>query len=71
LKMARQVAAVEMESAGVYRATHERGVPFLSIRGISDVVGLKREPAWTGYACHSAASFLRAFLRTRPTEPIG
>src|SRR5262249_13282574 len=55
LKVARQVVAVEMESAGVYRAAHSRQVPFLSIRGISDVVGFKRHPDWTEYACHSAA----------------
>jgi nucleoside phosphorylase len=46
-------------------------VPLLAIRGISDVVGLKREPGWTAYACHSAAAFVRAFLATRPIEPVG
>jgi hypothetical protein len=37
----------------------------------SDVydVGLKRNPAWTEYACRTAAAFARAFLRTRPCEP--
>jgi hypothetical protein len=38
----------------------------LAIRGISDIVGLKRADAWTKYACASAAAFTRAFLRTRP-----
>jgi nucleoside phosphorylase/GTPase SAR1 family protein len=70
LKIARQVVAVEMESAGIYKATHERNVPFLAIRGISDVVGFKRGPDWTAYACETAAAFARAFLLTRPTEPI-
>src|SRR5262249_41446635 len=65
---ARQIQAVEMESAGVYRAVHGR-VPFLAIRGISDVVGFKRHPDWTAYACHSAAAFARAFLLARPTHP--
>ena len=69
LKAARQVIAVEMESAGVYRAATGRGVPLVAIRGLSDVVGFKRDPAWTAYACHSAAAFMRAFLRTRPIEP--
>jgi nucleoside phosphorylase len=69
LKDTRQVIAVEMESAGIHRAAHERQVPVLSIRGISDVVGLPRSPAWTGYACHSAASFARAFLLTVPIVP--
>lgn len=64
LKMARQIQAVEMESAGVYRAVHGRNVPFLAIRGISDVVGYKRHPEWTAYACQTAAAFLFAFLCT-------
>ena len=38
----------------------------LSIRGLSDIVGLKRQDAWTKYACASAAAFARAYLRTRP-----
>lgn len=69
IKMARQVLAVEMESAGVYRATYGRQVPILSIRGISDIVGLKRDPSWTQYACHTAAAFALALVRTRPFEP--
>jgi len=70
LKIARQVVAVEMESAGIYKATHGRNVPFLAIRGISDMVGFKRDPDWTAYACETAAAFARAFLLTRPIEPI-
>jgi tetratricopeptide (TPR) repeat protein len=69
LRAARQVLAVEMESAGVYRAASGRGVPCLAIRGLSDVVGFKRDPGWTAYACHSAAAFTLAFLRTRPIAP--
>ncbi len=69
LKFARQVVAVEMESAGIYKATHGR-VPFLAIRGISDVVGFKRDPDWTAYACETAAAFARAFLLTQPIAPI-
>jgi len=71
LKIARQVVAVEMESAGIYKATHGRDVPFLAIRGISDVVGFRRDPDWTAYACETAAAFAQAFLRTRPIEPAG
>jgi nucleoside phosphorylase/predicted GTPase len=70
LKIARQVVAVEMESAGIYKATHGRDVPFLAIRGISDVVGFRRDPDWTAYACETAAAFAHAFLRTRPIEPL-
>ena len=38
----------------------------LSIRGVSDIVGFKRQDAWTKYACASAAAFTRGYLRTRP-----
>lgn len=69
LKAARQVLAVEMESAGVYRAATGRGVPSVAIRGLSDVVGFKRNADWTVYACHTAAAFARAFLQSRPIEP--
>ena len=70
LKIARQVVAVEMESAGIYKATQGRNVPFLAVRGLSDVVGFKRHPDWTAYACETAAAFARAFLLTRPIKPI-
>lgn len=62
---ARGILAIEMESAGVHRATRDR-TPMLSIRSLSDIVGLKRQDAWTKYACASAAAFARAYLRTRP-----
>jgi nucleoside phosphorylase len=65
LATSRDLLAVEMESGGVYRAAQDR-CPMLAIRGISDIVGLKRSDAWTKYACASAAAFTRAFLRTRP-----
>jgi hypothetical protein len=62
---ARSMLAIEMESADVHRATRDR-TPMLSIRGLSDIVGLKRHDAWTKYACASAAAFARAYLRTQP-----
>ncbi|NUP12327.1 MAG: hypothetical protein HOW73_40290 [Polyangiaceae bacterium] len=73
LKTTRQLLAIEMESAGVYRAARSRSpeVPTIAIRGISDIVGYKRDPGWTNYACHSAASFALAFLRARPVTPRG
>jgi nucleoside phosphorylase len=67
LQATRKLIAVEMESGGVYRAAQDR-CSMLAIRGISDIVGLKRSDAWTKYACASAAAFTRAFLRTRPIE---
>ncbi|MCC6649135.1 MAG: hypothetical protein IT374_26645, partial [Polyangiaceae bacterium] len=68
IETARHLQAIEMEAAGVYRATRERCL-MLAIRGISDIVGLKRSDAWTKYACASAAAFARAFFRTRPIAP--
>jgi nucleoside phosphorylase len=68
LKFARQIIAVEMESASIYKATHARRVPFLAIRGISDVVGLHRDSSWVPYACETAAAFAKAFLLTRPLK---
>jgi nucleoside phosphorylase len=62
---ARGILAVEMESAGVHRTTRDR-TPMLSIRALSDIVGLKRQDAWTKYACASAAAFACAYLRTQP-----
>jgi nucleoside phosphorylase len=62
---ARGILAIEMESAGVHRATRDR-TPMLSIRSLSDIIGLKRQDAWTKYACASAAAFTRAYLQTRP-----
>lgn len=65
-KAARQIAAVEMELGGVYSAATSRraALPVLAIRGISDVIGFKRDPNWTAYACHSAAGLAWAILRS-------
>jgi nucleoside phosphorylase/tetratricopeptide (TPR) repeat protein len=71
-KFARHIGVVEMELAGVYKAAQTRNkvYPILAIRGISDIVGFNRESIWTTYACHTAAAFAYAFLKTRPIEPI-
>jgi nucleoside phosphorylase len=69
LQTSRQILAIEMESGGVYRAGQGRAAT-LAIRGISDIVGLLRDEEWTRYACLSAASFARAFLKTTPI-PLG
>ena len=61
----RGIQAIEMESAGVHRATRDN-TPMLAIRGLSDIVGLKRQEAWTKYACAVAAAFTGAYLRTQP-----
>lgn len=67
VKMARGILAVEMESAGAHRASRDR-TPMLSIRGLSDIIGFKRQDQWTKYACASAAAFTAAYLKTQPVE---
>lgn len=64
-KAARSVVAVDMELGGVLIASRRKDhqYPVLAIRGISDVVGLKRDGNWTAYACHTAAAFAHALLR--------
>ena len=68
---ARHIRAVEMELSGVYyaaqRINHE--YPILAIRGISDIVGYRRHPDWTTYACSTAAAFTHALIKTRPIGP--
>lgn len=61
----RSLAAIEMELAGVYRGARRISgeYPVLAIRGISDVVGFKREEAWTKYACESSAAFMTALIK--------
>lgn len=62
----REVASVEMELGGVYNAARriDWEYPIFAVRGISDVVGLKRNPAWTQYACDTAASCAFALVLT-------
>lgn len=61
---ARQAGGVEMELAGVMQAARHAQYPInvFTIRGVSDLIGLKRDSAWTTYACRSAASFAKAII---------
>lgn len=61
---AKNVCAIEMELAGVYEAVHDSSVKpkLMSVRAISDIVGYKRSPEWTEYACQSSASFAAALV---------
>lgn len=65
ISTARNIQAIEMEAAGVHRAARDR-TPMLAIRGLSDIVGFKRQDVWTKYACATAANFARAYLCTTP-----
>lgn len=71
LESARDLKAVEMELPGVFEAARriEGDIPVLAVRGISDVVGFKRDPAWTAFACKTAASLARALLNLNPITP--
>lgn len=64
----RRVLAVEMEAAGAFRACSDAASrpQFVTIRGISDVIGLRRSDEWVAYACEVAASFTFAFLALAP-----
>jgi nucleoside phosphorylase len=66
LSFVRSARAVEMEVAGVYHATEgtRKNYPLTTIRGISDIIGFDRDEDWTQYACHSAAAFTYAFIRS-------
>jgi nucleoside phosphorylase len=67
---ARSITHVEMELAGVVQAARDADydVPVLAIRGLSDIVGYRRDPDWTVYACHSAASLCVAMINSRVIE---
>ena len=65
LKSARDLAGIDMEFSGAYTATNRMGKEYnlLTIRGISDIVGLKRDSIWTRYACQSAGALCLAVLK--------
>ncbi len=70
---ARDLQAVEMELSGVYAAARrmQREYPILAIRGISDIIGFKREADWTEYACNTAAALFYALVRALPNGVPG
>ena len=66
-KSARDAASVEMELGGVYLAARHGGngdCRVLAVRGLSDIVGYKRSPGWTDFACEAAASFAHALIKS-------
>jgi hypothetical protein len=71
-KIARDLKAVEMELPGIYEAAHRKDgdIPVLAVCGISDIVGFKRHPDWTKFACKTAASLARALLDQKPIPPL-
>lgn len=71
LDKTREVLAVDMEISGVFEAARsDRGdIPVIVIRGISDIVGFKRDAAWTKFACESSAAFCKALLSSDVLTP--
>jgi len=65
----RDLAAIEMEAAGACAAAHDQNAKLIVIRGISDIVGLKRQRAWTKFACNSAAALAHALLKSDALLP--
>ena len=67
---ARDLIAVEMELSGVYGAARRRDKEYsiVAIRGISDIVGYRRDAKWTAYACESAGSFCMSLLKNMPAH---
>lgn len=61
-RIARDALAVEMELGGVYWVAQRNNVPLLGVRGVSDIIGFKRDPKWTQYACDVAASAAKGFM---------
>jgi nucleoside phosphorylase/predicted nucleic acid-binding protein/biotin operon repressor len=58
--------AIDMESYGVYEASHRTETPALAIRGLSDLIGDKRaaeDRRWQPRAAANAAEFAVALLR--------
>lgn len=57
--------ANEMELIGVHTCSSTRRINhnYLAIKGISDIVGIERDRAWTPYAAATAASFALGFVR--------
>jgi len=65
------VAAVDMESLGLYEAAHMRNLPALAVRGISDCIGDKQpgsDAEWQPRAASHAAGFAFALLRKAEPE---
>lgn len=68
------VAAVDMESFGLYETAHRLSVPALAVRGISDSVGDKNpgdDANWQPIAAQHASGFAFAMLRAAEVDDVG
>ncbi len=71
-RISRSTSAVEMELAGVYEAIRSQrpSTRLIAIRGISDIVGYRREAIWTQYACQTAASYAVTLVKSGLLEDL-
>jgi nucleoside phosphorylase len=67
-KAARDLMGMEMELSGVYEAANRAHKMYsvIAVRGLSDIVGFRRDDAWTKYAAHTAGAFCVALLKNMP-----
>ena len=70
LKNDRTIKIVDMESGGALRGANDAKVPFLAIRAVSDIISIKRDEAWTVFACKSAAAFMHSWISAGPIPPV-
>jgi nucleoside phosphorylase len=61
-----QLVALEMEGAGIGRASHLNGLEWLVVRGVSDLAEADRDDSWHRYAALVAAAYTRALLGRCP-----
>jgi len=68
----RSIAAVEMELSGVYEAIRSQGstTRLIAVRGISDIVGYRRDATWVEYACRTAASYAVSLIESGLLEDL-
>lgn len=65
-QVSRSTSTVEMELAGVYESvrSHRSPTRLIAVRGVSDIVGYRRDPMWTQYACETAASYAVTLVKS-------
>ncbi len=63
-----KLIGIEMEAGGVASAAFQsaRQPGFLMIRGISDLADENKDDTWRQYACHAAAAYAIALLKSGP-----
>jgi Flp pilus assembly protein TadD/nucleoside phosphorylase len=71
-----KLVGIEMEAGGVAAGLHQtpERPEFLMIKSVSDFGKDKHDPQvkpWRNYACHAAAAFALALIKSGPTHSVG